>query len=210
MTNQPEKTTNKKWYLLLPIILLIALCLLFFFLLNNKSLNKKETSQQNDVVIKSTIINKKVPLFSLSQLDNPNQLLTNANLPKQPYLLNVWATWCPSCMAEHGFFVSLANQGVVIIGNNYNDSRDMAIDFLKNNGNPFLFNLFDDEGSLAVDLGITGAPETYVVDGNGIVRMHIVGIMNAEKWQTNVKPCYDTLLDKTASSKMIEKTCQTS
>uniref|UniRef100_UPI0038F8041D DsbE family thiol:disulfide interchange protein n=1 Tax=Streptomyces galilaeus TaxID=33899 RepID=UPI0038F8041D len=88
----------------------------------------------------------------------------------EPLLLNVWATWCPTCYAEHYYLNKLADQGVKIIGLNYKDDRNKAVGWLNELGNPYLISLFDGNGMLGLDLGVYGAPETFLIDANGVVR----------------------------------------
>jgi cytochrome c biogenesis protein CcmG/thiol:disulfide interchange protein DsbE len=83
----------------------------------------------------------------------------------KPVLLNVWATWCPTCRAEHQYLNQLSAQGVRVVGLNYKDDRQKAIVWLKELGNPYSLSLFDGDGMLGLDLGVYGAPETFLIDG---------------------------------------------
>lgn len=155
-----------------------------------------------------TLVNKAVPNFTLPNLDNSKQL-TNADLPKKPYLLNVWATWCIACSKEHPILVKLQQQGEIIVGINYKDDAEYATKYLNEEGNPYLFNLQDEEGNFGVELGIIGAPETYVVDRQGIIRQHIKGEITQEKWQKRIKPCLSALKnDKNLTDDKLKAVCQ--
>jgi len=90
-------------------------------------------------------------------------------------LVNVWATWCPSCLYEHPYLVKLSQQGVVIVGVDYKDEPDKARQWLQEKGNPYLAVVDDRAGNFGLDLGVTGAPETYLIDRNGIVRWRYQG-----------------------------------
>ncbi len=83
----------------------------------------------------------------------------------KPLLLNVWATWCPTCRAEHQFLNGLAQQGVRVVGMNYKDDRQKAMSWLQRLGNPYRLSLYDGNGLLGLDLGVYGAPETFLIDG---------------------------------------------
>ena len=82
----------------------------------------------------------------------------------------MWATWCPTCYAEHKYLNELAGKGVKIIGMNYKDDRNKAVGWLNDLGNPYLISLFDGSGMLGLDLGVYGAPETFIIDANGVIR----------------------------------------
>lgn len=143
---------------------------------------------KDPTVLESALIGKPLPAFSLARLDQPEQVLDNRALPQEPFLLNVWATWCPSCDVEHPYLVSLARQGVPIVGLNYKDNRDAALTWLEKKGDPYRFNLFDVAGRLGFELGVYGAPETYVIDAQGIVRYKHVGVVNEDVWRERLQP----------------------
>ena len=115
----------------------------------------------------SALIGKNIPTFELRTLDAEN-VLTQEQLLGQPFLLNVWATWCYACRIEHPMLVELSKRGVKIIGLNYKDQESLAGDWLDDKGDPYIFSIFDPDGKLGFDLGVYGAPETYLVDAHGI------------------------------------------
>jgi len=126
-----------------------------------------------------------LPAFSLPSLTDPEQTLTQADLVGEVALLNVWATWCPTCKVEHGFLNRLAReQGVTIFGVNYKDDPETARNWLRRYQNPYRAVVVDQEGSLGLDLGVYGAPETYVLDATGRIRYRHVGAVDAAAWQT--------------------------
>ena len=115
-------------------------------------------------------------------------------LKGKPILLNVWATWCPTCRAEHEFLNQLASEGIPIVGLNYkDDSRGKAVNWLNTLGDPYTINLFDPEGEVAFEFGVYGAPETYFIDEQGVIRYRHVGDVNARNWQSTLKPIYEQL-----------------
>ncbi len=112
----------------------------------------------------------------LESLDNPGQFYQADVLTQgKPVLLNVWATWCPTCRAEHQYLNQLSAQGIRVVGMNYKDDRQKAISWLKELGNPYALSLFDGDGMLGLDLGVYGAPEAFLIDGNGIIRYRHAG-----------------------------------
>ena len=136
---------------------------------------------------------KPMPEFSLPELFVPERLVTAAELRGQPSLVNVWATWCPSCRVEHPYLLKIAREyGVNIVGLNYKDEREAAIEWLTKLDNPYTFTIYDQEGRLGLDLGVYGAPETYVIDGDGIIRYRHVGVVDDKVWQTVLAPLIDS------------------
>ncbi|NNL57759.1 MAG: DsbE family thiol:disulfide interchange protein, partial [Pseudomonadales bacterium] len=124
--------------------------------------------------------------FTLPQLANADASVSNSDLLGAPALLNVWATWCIACRAEHAYLNQLADSGITIYGLNYKDERDAATQWLARLGNPYRLNIFDHQGRLGLDLGVYGAPETYVLDTEGIIRYRHVGVMNEQVWRDKI------------------------
>lgn len=141
--------------------------------------------------LESALIGKTVPAFRLEALDRPGKILQpSALINGKPLLLNVWATWCPTCRAEHQFLNTLAAQGVRVVGLNYKDDRVQAIAWLLALGNPYVLSLFDGNGMLGLDLGVYGAPETFLIDGKGIIRYRHAGDLNQQVWQERLQPLW--------------------
>ncbi|REL28228.1 DsbE family thiol:disulfide interchange protein [Thalassotalea euphylliae] len=137
----------------------------------------------------SALIGKPVPAFSLPGLKNAEAVLTPASLKGQIVLLNVWATWCPSCRYEHPYLIDLAKGGQVsLYGLNYKDDRQAALKWLDDLGDPYLLNVFDEAGRLGLDLGVYAAPETFVIDHHGIIRKRFAGPIDAKVWQEEFAP----------------------
>ena len=116
-----------------------------------------------------------LPNFELQTLKN--ERLINKEILERDFILNVWASWCITCRVEHPYLMELKKLGIPIIGLNYKDEKKDAIDWLNKYGNPYLNNIHDFKGSLALDLGVTGAPETFlVIDGK--IMAHYQGEVN--------------------------------
>jgi cytochrome c biogenesis protein CcmG/thiol:disulfide interchange protein DsbE len=139
-------------------------------------------------LLPSALIDRPLPVFTAATLDDPGRIVTPADLKGDIALLNVWATWCPSCRAEHEMLRGLASQGVIIYGVNYKDERDKALDWLHTLGNPYRLNIDDAAGQLGIDLGVYGAPETYLLDARGVIRYRHVGVLDDQVWRENFLP----------------------
>ena len=127
----------------------------------------------------SPLIGKPAPAFDLPLLHEPNKRVTNADLAGQPYVMNVWGSWCPECRVEHPVLTQFAlTKRVRFIGYNLKDERPDALRWLEQFGNPYMMVLADVEGRTAIDWGIYGAPETFLVDGNGVIRWKHVGAID--------------------------------
>jgi cytochrome c biogenesis protein CcmG/thiol:disulfide interchange protein DsbE len=134
----------------------------------------------------SALEDRPLPPFRLRTLDGRE--LGTQDLHGTPALLNVWATWCPSCAVEHAYLNTLAQQGVVIWGLNYKDDEAAARRWLEERGNPYRASLVDADGRTGLDLGVTGAPETYLVDATGVVRLRHQGPVDERVWRTVLQP----------------------
>lgn len=171
----------KRWWLFIP---LLAFVILTLFLL--RGLGKDPNAMP------SALIDKPVPAFELAILGG-NTTANESIFRGQPALLNVWATWCSACRVEHPFFNQLSQQGIRIVGLNYKDDPNGARRWLQQLGDPFALNLMDLDGRLGVDLGVFGAPETYLVDSQGIIRAKHVGIVNEAVWQQELLPVWQQM-----------------
>ncbi|MFV0477373.1 MAG: DsbE family thiol:disulfide interchange protein [Parahaliea sp.] len=165
--------------LFLPLILFVVLAL---FLYRGLSMDPRE--------LPSALIDKPFPVFALSSLADGN-ILRRDTLTGEVSLVNVWATWCVSCRVEHPYLEKLAAEGGVrIVGINYKDDENLARRWLQQLGNPYALILSDTEGKLGLDLGVYGAPETYLVDAQGVIRYRHVGVIDEKIWTTVLAPLY--------------------
>lgn len=137
----------------------------------------------------SALIGKPFPEFSAPRLGAPDEVLDRSDLLGEPVLVNVWATWCPTCMAEHGELLRIgAETGIRIVGVNYKDDPVKALDWLVRFGDPYDMVIEDRDGSLGVELGVYGAPETFLLDANGTVVHKHVGDINPRVWRDAFAP----------------------
>ncbi|MGC1181680.1 DsbE family thiol:disulfide interchange protein [Legionella sp.] len=133
-------------------------------------------------------LGKSLPDFILPQLQHPDVVFNANQIRNQVVLLNVWASWCAACAEEQVFMLQLAREGVPIYGLNYKDKSEDALQWLAQWGNPYQLVVQDREGKVAIDLGVYGAPETFVIDKKGIIRYRHAGIIDEELWQKEMKP----------------------
>lgn len=157
----------------LPLVVFASLIIVLFSFLSDK----------NDQ-LETALIDSSFPDFNLGSLSDESRLLTKQDIIKLPALINVWATWCIACRVEHPFLMKLKEESILTIyGLNYKDNKLKALDLLERDGNPFEFSIYDFEGRLAIDLGVYGAPETFFIDENGLIRERHVGVIDERVWE---------------------------
>lgn len=140
----------------------------------------------------SPLIGKPAPEFSLPVLHDASYRVGSDDLRGQPYLLNVWGSWCPGCRDEHPVLTEFAEtRRVRMVGYNWKDEPADALRWLEQFGNPYWLVLADYEGRYAIDWGIYGAPETFLVDAAGIVRWKHVGPMTPESVRNGLIPALE-------------------
>ncbi|MDH3690625.1 MAG: DsbE family thiol:disulfide interchange protein [Gammaproteobacteria bacterium] len=138
-------------------------------------------------LVPSPLIGKQAPDFSLPKLRDSGQPLTRDDLLGKVSLLNVWATWCVACRAEHGILLQIArDSGIPIYGLNYKDVRSDALQWLEQLGDPYVANAFDVDGRVGIDFGVYGVPETYVVDPQGVIAYKQIGPITPEVWKSEM------------------------
>jgi cytochrome c biogenesis protein CcmG/thiol:disulfide interchange protein DsbE len=138
----------------------------------------------------SALVGKPLPEFALKTL--AGQEMSQQNIVG-PALLNVWATWCPTCREEHEYLNTLKAEGVVIYGLNYKDDLTAAKQWLVDLGTPYQFTLADADGQVGIDLGVYGAPETFLINARGEILLRHAGEMNETVWCEKLEPIYKQL-----------------
>ena len=146
--------------------------------------------QRDPKIIPSVFVDNPLPQISLPALDPTQPQFENAGfIGKKFVLINIFGSWCPSCRYEHPFLLRLASdKRFTLVGIDWKDERANATKYLSDFGNPFAQIGFDDTSRTIIDLGVTGAPETFVVDTQGIVRKRITGPLTPEIWAAEVEP----------------------
>ena len=173
---------KQRLFLFIPLAVFMVL-LGFFF--RGLSLNPND--------MPSALLNKSVPKFSLPRLENPQETRTESIMLGKVSLLNVWATWCVTCQEEHAFLNQLKSQGMHIVGLDYKDNNADALRWIAELGNPYDEIVVDEDGKVGLDLGVFGAPETYVVDKKGIIRYKYIGDLNQKVWDETIQPIVNSL-----------------
>jgi len=148
--------------------------------------------------LSSNLIDKPFPEFELSDLNDPDKTLTKKDFAGQVTILNVFGSWCVACLVEHPKLMEVGKTSTAqLVGLNWNDSpREKALNWLSRHGDPFDRVIFDPFGELVIALGVTGAPETFIIDKSGrIVHKH-VGEITDEVWDEKLNPIINRLEDE--------------
>jgi cytochrome c biogenesis protein CcmG/thiol:disulfide interchange protein DsbE len=144
---------------------------------------------RNPTEVPSPLIGKAAPAFDLPKLHDPKATLSRDDMAGKVWLLNVWASWCVSCRAEHPLLVELSRQNVVpIYGLDYKDRPEDALDWLRSLGNPYTDSVVDADGRVGMDYGVYGVPETYVIDAQGVIRYKQIGPITPDVLQEKILP----------------------
>jgi cytochrome c biogenesis protein CcmG, thiol:disulfide interchange protein DsbE len=168
------------WKFLLPFAAFVALVVLFAFGLN---------PHRDIQMLPSPLIGKPAPAFALTDVLDASRQVSSAGLKGQVYVLNVWGTWCYACRQEHETLLAISREQVVpIIGLDYMDDRAKAKRWLEQLGNPYQAVAFDPDSRVAIDWGVYGAPETFLVNGDGKVIYKFISPMTEEVWRHEFLP----------------------
>jgi cytochrome c biogenesis protein CcmG/thiol:disulfide interchange protein DsbE len=150
-------------------------------------------------VLESTRVGKPAPAITQEGLADfakvtPEQLKTG-----ELTLVNFWASWCPPCRAEHPKLLEMQASGIPIIGVNFKDTARDAGRYLSNDGNPFVAVAFDEKGRTAIDWGVTAPPETFILDGDGVVLFRFAGPLIGSDYEQRFLPELNKVLNKAQS-----------
>lgn len=139
--------------------------------------------------VPSPLIDKPAPRFALPRVDDASRVVRLDELRGKAFILNVWASWCVACREEHPVLVEFSKKHLVpIYGLNYKDTRPDAGAWLARFGNPYDASFFDEDGRVGIDFGVYGVPETFIVDGNGVIRMKHIGPLTPEVLANKIEP----------------------
>jgi cytochrome c biogenesis protein CcmG/thiol:disulfide interchange protein DsbE len=151
-------------------------------------------TQHDQTAIASPLINKPAPDFDLPVLGDPSRTVSKTSLLGKPYLLNVFASWCIECVHEHPLLMTeVKTLGVALVGYNYKDDPAEASDWLAQHGDPFNLIVTDRDGRKAIDFGVYAAPETFLVDAQGIIRYKRIGPITQDTIDREIKPAIAAL-----------------
>jgi len=165
----------KRW---LPLVLFVVLV---GFFAKGLFLNPRE--------VPSPFIGRNAPAFTLPLVGDANAAFSPADMKGKTWMLNVWAPWCVSCRQEHPLLMQIAQSGrIPIVGLNWKDKDREAASLLARTGSPYVAVPEDLDGRVGIDYGVTGTPETYLIDQAGIVRLKHIGPISPEVWKTKFEP----------------------
>ncbi|MEM1147428.1 MAG: DsbE family thiol:disulfide interchange protein [Pseudomonadota bacterium] len=150
--------------------------------------------------IPTEMIDRPLPEFALPEL-RAQTTITQSDLIGETALVNVFGSWCAACLEEHPTLMELSQDKVVrIVGINWRDDRQDAVDWLKRHGDPYDQIIFDAESDLVIEMGVTGAPETFIVDPTGRIRYKQIGPITADVWRETIRPVLDAIAVETEAT----------
>jgi cytochrome c biogenesis protein CcmG/thiol:disulfide interchange protein DsbE len=160
---------------LLPVVVFLALAAVLY-------IGVRHSPEKSTMV--SALLGKPAPEFDLPVLGSPGRNIHSREFAGRPWVMNVWGTWCVECRVEHEALLAIARQNrVPLVGLNWKDEDEAALQWLQTLGNPYTVTAVDKEGRTAIDFGVYGAPETFFIDAAGLVQYRHVGAMTTEVWE---------------------------
>ncbi len=167
----------------LPLVIFVVLA---WFLYNGLGRDTKK--------LPSPLIGKAFPNLEVEDFQTREKYQLQSRLKNKVSLVNVWASWCVTCRAEHQMLKKIAKvSSVRMVGVNYKDTKKEGKRFLEILGNPFDFIVFDDKGKLGLELGVYATPETFIVDKDGVIQFKRIGEITPQIWQKQMLPLIDKL-----------------
>lgn len=145
-------------------------------------------------VIPTEMIDREMPDFELPELRSDTVLLRREDLMGETVLVNVFGSWCVACLQEHPTLMQLSRDNTVrIVGVNWRDKREDALSWLQEHGDPYADIIFDAESDLVIEMGVTGAPETFIIDPKGRIRYKQIGAITPDVWKRTIRPVIDAI-----------------
>ena len=164
-----------KQILIIPSVIFFLILLIFFYLL---------IIERNPSEIPSNLLNKNVSFFEAKSLFKKEKFISSKEFGNELMLVNFFATWCKPCREEHNYITQFSKEkGIRIVGINYKDDPKKTISWLKDLGNPYSDVLLDKNGRIAIDWGVYGIPETFVVNSKGIIKYRHIGPITKEIYE---------------------------
>jgi cytochrome c biogenesis protein CcmG/thiol:disulfide interchange protein DsbE len=161
----------KNFIFFVPVILILVAVVLLYTKVDRRFANTQTVPNYYN----SSMVGKQLPVLNIANLFDSKKPITNTDIKGKFALVNVFASWCSTCLAEHPLLKQIDNKKIVLIGINWRDAEQDAKNWLGKNGNPYNFVAFDDKGKYGIELGIRGVPETYLVNPEGKIIMNIKG-----------------------------------
>ena len=154
----------------LPLVVFASLIIVLFSFLSDR-----------DDQLETALIDSSFPEFKLGSLSDESRILTKQDIIKLPALINVWATWCIACRVEHPFLMELSKlRNLKLVGVNFKDKKNNALNFLNNLGNPFYYLAKDEQGKQSISFGIYGIPESILINKELIIIKKFIGPLNTK------------------------------
>ncbi|MGE4062329.1 MAG: DsbE family thiol:disulfide interchange protein [Rhodospirillaceae bacterium] len=184
MTEQVASAPRtKRWPYIVPLAVVLALGGVFAKRLSDIS------GGYDPKVIPSVLLNTPAPELNLPALPGYGDALTSADLKGEVSLLNIWGSWCAACTVEHPLLMEIAKSGEIpIYGIAWRDKPDRSIAWLEKYGNPYTKIGQDPQSTAIINLGVTAAPESFLIDKEGIIRYKVAGIITREEWREKIQP----------------------
>ena len=154
-------------------------------------LNKTNTGEYNPRDIPTEFIGRTAPAINVPGLYDETKIVKTQDMKGKVWLFNVWGTWCRECWREHAYLMELKRQGIPIVGLNWRDTRPEAKAMISKMGNPFINIGFDPESSVAIEWGVYGAPETFLMDANGMILAKHAGGLTPGIWEQKFKRFFE-------------------
>jgi cytochrome c biogenesis protein CcmG, thiol:disulfide interchange protein DsbE len=172
-----------RWLLTIPLVLFLALAA---FSLRGLGLNNE--------VLPSVLVDHPVPEFDLPPVAGRDKGLATSDLPAEVHLINVFGSWCQACLIEHPFLMELTREEIIpLYGIDWKDTPEQGARWLERFGDPYLLVGNDEIGRTVIDFGVTGAPETFIIDAQGRIRYRQVGPITPETWDKTLLPLIEKL-----------------
>ncbi len=174
----------RKWHRFLPLILILIFSPVLWIALNHNPNNQDNAT-----------LGRRLPDSQAENILQSGQKIALSSLKGKPFILNIWASWCPNCRAEHAFLMEISSK-YTLYGITYRDRPEAAKQWLAQQGNPFQIVLDDQKGNLSIDLGVYGTPETLLFDAEGILRARYTGLLTRDVWNSIFVPHLKTVLQQ--------------
>jgi cytochrome c biogenesis protein CcmG/thiol:disulfide interchange protein DsbE len=182
-SSQDIKPPPSRWPYIIPLVVILALAGVF-----GKRLLDVERGLDPSL-IPTVLLNTPIPDFDLPPLPGRGEALTSAGLKGQVSLINVWGSWCVACLAEHPVLLEISKSGEVPIhGIAWRDDPEKSLAWLAKHGDPYSKIGQDPNSKAAIAFGIVAAPETFLVDAEGIIRYKQTGPITPDVWRNTLKP----------------------
>jgi cytochrome c biogenesis protein CcmG/thiol:disulfide interchange protein DsbE len=187
-SSAPSSATSRRWPYLIPLIVILALGGVF----GKRLLDIQQG--KNPSLIPTVLLDTPVPEINLPPLPGRGEALTTDDLKGQVTLVNIWGSWCIACLSEHPLLLAISQEGAIPVhGIAWRDKPEDSLAWLARHGDPYSKVGQDPRSEAAIAFGVTAAPETFIVDANGVIRFKKTGPVTPADWQDTMKPLIEEL-----------------